>query len=416
MTSRHDAIVLGAGIVGISTAINLRKRGLSVALIDRREPGEETSFGNAGIIQREGVHPYLFPRDLRTIVEVALRRRTEANFHWSSLTSTAPFLWRYFRASTSIGGRRTFEANIQLFARCLSAHETLMEEAGSADLVAKRGWIRIFRDDGAMAAAQSQLDDLAELGLDAGYVDLKELGALEPHIETGRLAGGIHYRDPWTSSDPGALVKSYAELFTSFGGETIKADVSGMSRRDSGWAVTGEAGEFQADQMAVTLGPWSKSLLDTVGIRLPMGIKRGYHRHYRPTGNAYLSRPLVDDENGFVLAPMAKGIRLTSGAEFARHGAPKTPIQLERALPLARDLLPIGDSVEDEPWMGARPVFPDMLPVVGPAPGCPGLWLNFGHGHHGFTLGPATGELLAQMMTGEAPFCDPAPYRAERFG
>lgn len=415
MGPRHDAIVLGAGIAGVSTAIQLRKRGLSVALIDRREPGEETSYGNAGIIQREGVHPYLFPRDLRTIMGVALRRRTEAHYHLSSLPDAAPFLLRYFLASSASAGRRTFEANIPLFARCLSAHETLMEEAGSAELVVKRGWIRLFRHDRAMADAKSQLDDLAALGLDAGYLDQRELAALEPHIEAGRLAGAIHYRDPWTCSDPGALVKSYAALFTSLGGETIRAEVSGLSRRDGGWAATGDAGDVQADHLAVTLGPWSKTLLETVGIRLPMGIKRGYHRHYRPTGNAYLSRPLVDDESGFVLAPMAKGIRLTSGAEFARLDAPKTPAQLERVLPLARDLLPLEDSVEDEPWMGARPVFPDMLPVVGPAPGRPGLWLNFGHGHHGFTLGPATGELLAQMMTGEAPFCDPGPYRAERF-
>jgi D-lysine oxidase len=415
MTARHDAIVLGAGIAGISTAIHLRKRGLSVALVDRREPGEETSFGNAGIIQREGVHPYLFPRDIRTIIEVALKRRTDANYHLSSFFDIAPFLWRYFMASSPAGGQRTFEAAVPLFAHCLTAHEALMGEAGSADLVAKRGWIRLFRDDRATKGMQTQLDELAAMGLDAAHVDLKQLAILEPHIDTAKLSGGIHYRDPWTCSDPGALVKSYARLFEALGGEIVTLEVTGLKRHRDGWTANGDGRALSADVAAVTLGPWSKRLLDTAGVRLPMGIKRGYHRHYSPKGNAFLSRPLVDDENGFVLAPMARGIRLTSGVEFARHDAPKTPVQLERVLPLAREIFPLGSSVDDEPWMGARPVLPDMLPVIGPVPGKPGLWLNFGHAHHGFTLGPATGELLAQMITGETPYCDPAPYGADRF-
>jgi D-amino-acid dehydrogenase len=413
--ARYDAIVLGAGIVGVSTAIHLRKRGLSVALVDRREPGEETSFGNAGIIQREGVHPYLFPRDVRTVLDVALRRRTDAHYHLSALPETAPFLWRYFLASAPAVAQRTYDANIPLFAHCLDSHHGLMSEAGSADLVAKRGWIRLFRDDRTMADAQSQLDDLVGLGLDAGYVDLKELAVLEPHLDTARLAGGIHYRDPWTCGDPGALVKSYAALFASLGGATIKADISHIAALDGGWMAGGADGEFWADQLVVTMGPWSKHLLDTVGLRLPMGIKRGYHQHHHADGNAYLSRPVVDEQYGFALAPMAGGIRVTSGAEFARQDAPKTPHQLQQVLPVARRLFPLGESVDADPWMGARPVFPDMLPVIGAAPGMPGLWLNFGHGHHGFTLGPATGLLTAQMMTGEAPFCDTAPYSPQRF-
>lgn len=411
----HDAIVLGGGMVGVSTAIHLRKRGLSVALVDRREPGEETSFGNAGIIQREGIHPYLFPRDLRTIIDVALKRRTDADYHITSLASVAPFLWRYFRASTEEGGRRSLAANVPIFARCLDAHQALMDEAGSSGLIAKRGWIRLFRDDDAIPEADAQARELRDFGLDAVMPDLTELQALEPHLDVTRLAGAMHYRDPWTCSDPGALVKSYAELFTRLGGEIVRAEIFGLESGDGKWTVATDGPALCADHIAVTLGPWSKKLLDAAGLRLPMGVKRGYHEHYGATGNAYLSRPLLDDDYGFVMAPMARGIRLTSGAEFARQDAAKTPVQLRKVLPMARDLFPLADSVDPEPWMGARPVFPDMLPVVGRAPGMNGIWLNFGHGHHGFTLGPATGELVAQLITGETPFCDPEPYSAQRF-
>ncbi|HSO46537.1 MAG TPA: FAD-binding oxidoreductase, partial [Rhizobiaceae bacterium] len=132
-------------------------------------------------------------------------------------------------------------------------------------------------------------------------------------------------------------------------------------------------------------------------------------------GTAVLTRPVAADHYGFVLAPMSRGIRLTSGAEFARHDAKSTPVQLARAEPHARGLFPLGESVDKEAWMGARPVFPDLRPAIGKAPGLDGVWLNFGHAHHGLTLGPATGLLLAQMMSGAEPFTDASPYSAARF-
>ena len=147
-----------------------------------------------------------------------------------------------------------------------------------------------------------------------------------------------------------------------------------------------------------------------------MGFKRGYHMHYRPLGNAGLARPVVDAENGYLITPMTRGIRLTTGAEFALRDAPPTPVQLARVEPLARGIFPLGDRVDERPWLGARPCFPDMLPMIGAVPGRRGLWLDTGHHHLGFTQGPVSGRLLAELMTGEAPFTDPAPYRVDRFG
>ena len=113
---------------------------------------------------------------------------------------------------------------------------------------------------------------------------------------------------------------------------------------------------------------------------------------------------------------MRRGIRLTTGVEFALRDAIRTPVQLGRAEPIARDLFPLGERLDVDPWMGARPCTPDTLPVIGRAPRHAGLWLAFGHAHQGFTLGPVTGRLLAEMITGDTPFVDPAPYAAERFG
>jgi D-amino-acid dehydrogenase len=166
----------------------------------------------------------------------------------------------------------------------------------------------------------------------------------------------------------------------------------------------------------VALGPWSDLIFRPLGYSIPLGIKRGYHLHLAPRGNAVLNHPVLDFDLGFLLAPMNRGIRLTTGVEFAGRDAPSTPIQIEQALPRARALFPLGEAIEAKPWKGARPCLPDMLPVIGKAPRHAGLWFDFGHQHHGLTLGPATGRLLAEMMTGETPFADPRPFAAERFG
>ncbi len=182
--------------------------------------------------------------------------------------------------------------------------------------------------------------------------------------------------------------------------------------------MTTETGAITARQALLALGPFSDTLLRPLGLPLPLGIKRGYHMHYAyaPEGATNPSRPILDADGGYVLAPMARGIRLTTGVEFARRDASPTPVQLARTEPIARSLVPhLGERLDATPWMGARPCMPDMLPVVGAVPRHSDLWLNFGHQHLGLTLGPVTGRLIAELMTGETPFTDPTPYRAERF-
>jgi D-amino-acid dehydrogenase len=151
------------------------------------------------------------------------------------------------------------------------------------------------------------------------------------------------------------------------------------------------------------------------GVRAPFAAKRGYHLHLAAAGNATLSAGILDVDGGYAMIPMDRGIRITTGVEFARRDAPPSPVQIERALPYARELFPLGEALDEKPWMGSRPAIADSLPVIGRAPGYGDLWLAFGHSHLGFTLGPPTGRLLAEMMRGEKTFVDPAPYRADRF-
>ena len=354
-----DIIVLGAGVVGVSTALYLRKMGMSVALVDRRDPGEETSFGNSGIIQREGVHPYLFARSAAKLLGYAFNRMPEARWRLASLPAVAPFLWRYFLASNPRQARRTLDANLPLFAQCLTTHGELVEQAGCGGLIARKGWISVRRRASISAAQQSELADLSEIGLDAAEIGVEELARLEPDIDMLHIAGAIHYRDPWTVSDPGKLVKAYAKLFASVGGRIVHGNAETV-RRDAGrWHLDNSGVGLAADQIVVALGPWSKRFLDSFGVKLPMGLKRGYHRHFRPVGKARLRRPIFDSDSGYVLAPMTAGIRLTTGAEFAALDALPNPDQIDQCLAIARRSFPVGEPVEPTAWMGARPVMPE---------------------------------------------------------
>lgn len=241
-----------------------------------------------------------------------------------------------------------------------------------------------------------------------------QLRELEPHVSEP-IIGAIHFRGSPTSSDPGTLTKAYADLFTRRGGRLCKSDARRLSCESSGWSVPTETGPIEAREAVVALGPWSDDVFRPLGYDIPLAVKRGYHMHYGVQGNAMLSHPVRDADGGFALAPMSQGIRLTTGVEFADRDAPPSPVQLARDEPLGRELFPLAQRLEPEPWMGRRPCLPDMVPVIGKGERHQGLWFAFGHAHHGFTLGPVTGRLLAEMMTGEEPFTEPSCYAASRF-
>ncbi len=413
--ARTDVMVLGAGIVGTSTALQLAKRGLSVVLVDRRGPGEETSYGNAGVIGGAGVYPMAFPDDLRALVRIVLKRSPLANYHLGFLPKIAPWLLAFRAASKPEKLVETARIMRPLLARALGEHEILLREAGAERFLRKDGWISIYRSGRGFAALEPELELGATLGVRAVKLDPEAARALEPSLNPV-FRHAMHWPDIASVSDPLAVTRAYAARLAALGGVVVKGDARSLHRADGAWRVETGEGPVDAGQAVIALGPWAPDVLEPLGIRLPLAVKRGYHRHFRPRGNAGLTRPVVDPENGYALAPMEQGIRLTTGAEFADRDASPTPVQLERVTPVAKNLFPLGEPVEATPWLGSRPCFADSRPVVGRAPGQSGLWLCYGHGHYGLTLGPITGRLIAEMMIGTTPVMDPVPFSAERFG
>jgi len=406
-------LVLGAGMVGTCTALHLQQRGFEVTLVDRRAPGQETSFGNAGLIQSEAVEPYAFPRDPGFLLNVALGRGAEVHWHARGLWHMAGSLLRYLRHSHPTPHAQATEAYSRLIAHATEEHELLMVAAGAEDLVAREGFRFVFRTPKALEEAAQRAAVLHDrFGVRYQAENTTQLAQAEPALRPS-LAGALHWLDPWAVNNPGALVQRYADLFVARGGRVLTGDAGSLQPSGAAWSVKTTEGHVDAGLAVLALGPWADGAIRQLGYRFPLFIKRGYHQHYSaPTP---VRQPLLDAERGYVLAPMQRGLRLTTGAEFAPIDAPPSPVQLAKAEALARELVDLGQPLQEPPWMGARPCTADMLPVMGPAPRHKGLWFNFGHAHQGFTLGPVAGRLLAEMVQGQTTWIDPRPYLPSRF-
>ncbi len=407
--ARTDAIVLGAGIVGTSIALHLAKRGLSVALVDRAGVGEQTSFGNAGVIEGNTIFPPAFPSD-----PVALKRASEANYHFSFLPWALPWLMAFRAASRPDRIAESARLIRPLFGHAVAEHEALMAESGATHYLRKTGWLKVYRSERSFAALTPEFDLAAQFGLPLQSLDTAGAQALEPSLNPV-FAHAVFWPEAASVSNPLGVTRAYAARFAALGGITLHGDALTLHRVGQRWRVETNEGGLDASEVVVALGPWARDSLDRLGLRLPLMVKRGYHRHFRSDGDAALARPVLDAGPGYLITPMEMGLRITTGVEFAARDAKATPVQFERLLPKARELFPLGDQVDEKTWLGSRPCFPDSRPVIGRAPNLGGLWLAIGHAHWGLTLGPATGRMIAEMMVGDTPFCDPAPYRAERF-
>ncbi|MBE9636790.1 NAD(P)/FAD-dependent oxidoreductase [Salipiger mangrovisoli] len=394
-----EILVLGAGMVGVSTALALQARGHAVSLVDRSAPGRETSFGNAGIIQAEAAEPYGLPRDLGTLWSMVSGRSNDVTWSLRGVTQMAPALWSYFRQSAPRRHAEISRTYAQLTARATQDHAPLVEAAGAGNLIARQGMVQLYRDRAAFDADAAEAERLRrDYGVRHRALSGEDYRREDPALLRDP-AGIIHWTDSWSCSAPGCLVHSYAKLFASRGGRLLEGDAASLRHSAHGWTVNTVAQAVEAEHAIVALGPWSPTLLRRFGYRIPMIYKRGYHGHFE-TPRPPL-RPIVDMDNGVVAGQMRAGLRIATGAALVTRKAPADLRQLDRGRAALSDMLEIGARVDEPQWSGTRPCLPDMLPLVGAAPRHQRLWFHFGHGHQGFTLGPTTGALLAAAIDGE---------------
>jgi D-amino-acid dehydrogenase len=407
-----DVIVLGAGIVGVSAAYAARQRGLSVILVDRREPGSETSYGNAGILSSGSILPLNKP-SLWNALPAYLTNR-HAALRWDPAWSLRNIDWivRFLANATNSHVRPRATALHGLIGASLKLHREWIVKADAGQRIRETGWLKAWRSD-AVGAAKEEQALLAEYGIESQLLDRQAISALEPNILPIYKVGLLHTQTASVDS-PGEVVKAYAKMFAGSGGEIRQSDIKAIVPDGDGWRVLLADREIAARHVVVALGPWSADLLRPLGYRVPLAFECGYHQEFTPNPARSLLRPIHDAEGSFLMTPMERGIRVTSGVELTARDAPSSLAQLDAVVPVARSVVEFGAAV-GEPWRGARPTLPDSLPMIGPAPRHSGLWLSFGHQHIGFTTGPATGAAIAAMIAGAQPPFNAAPFSPGRY-
>ncbi|MDP4026165.1 FAD-binding oxidoreductase [Methylobacterium sp. NEAU 140] len=296
--------------MGSRSPSTCQKRGFRTLLVDRGAPGGGTSYGNAGLIQREAVVLYAFPRDLPTLLRLARNRAPEARYDPRFLPRIAPFLARYWWHSRVDRHAAIARRYAPLITHALDAHRALAAEAGASDRIRAGGWVLAFRTPAARAAALADAEAVRRAyGVGFEDLDAAALGAREPHLAADRLEGGILRPDAASVDDPQGLTRAYLDHFLSLGGRFARGDAATLVPSGDAWRVLTDGGEVGAPRAVLALGPWADTVTRRLGYRLPLAVKRGYHRHYRLLGNAGLALPVLDAERGVMLAPMRMGLR-----------------------------------------------------------------------------------------------------------
>lgn len=400
-------------MVGVSCALSLQQRGFAVTLIDRREPGRETSYGNAGVLARSSIVPLNNPGLFGKLTDYLGNRHPALNLNWKRALTRPGWLLRFLWEARPSQAAARIAALESLTASTLERHRTLMAQAGVSHRLRETGTLKVWRTEAGHAAAKAEQDFLTAHGIASQVLDRQGISGVEPALNPIFHAGLLCLENASVDS-PGAVTQAYADLFAQRGGRIEQAQVERLTHNGSGWQAQTDKGAFDAEIAVVALGPWSMDLLAPMGLDSKLDVERGYHRHLQAEAGARLSRPVYDVDAAYFMAPMEQGYRITSGVDLSHRDAPDDHRQIDMVTKSAREAFPLKEFA-GETWRGARPTLPDSLPIIGEAPRNSGLWLAFGNQHLGFSTGPITGEIVAALVCGETPPVDPKPFAPGRY-
>ncbi len=412
----ESVVVIGAGIVGVACALELQRRGARVTLIDRKEPGQETSYGNAGVLPPSSLMPFNNPGLWRALPKLMRNRSAEVRYDPKFLARRLGWTLGFLASARRAVFDKTTVALDGLIRLSMAEHRRLLAEAGVLGRLRENGWMFLYRSAEGFAASRFLRRTLDDFGVVAQVLDAQGLAELEPGL-TPVFSHALWIKGAASVDSPGRVVQAYADLFAARGGTIQRREVKRLARDGNGGWLMRDAtgGETEAPQVVVALGPWAMDLLADLGISVPLAFERGYHMHYRPPATETLRRPVYDVSGGYVLTPMVDGLRLTTGVELADRDAAPNLAQLDMAEKSAREAFALGERLDATAWMGRRPTLPDSRPMIGQASGHAGLWFAFGHQHIGFCTGPGSAALLGALMFGEPAPIDPQPFAPQRF-
>jgi len=414
MNEQSDVTVLGAGIIGVCCALHLQERGLSVTLVDRLEPGEATSYGNAGVISPWSCVPQSMPGLWKSVPKWLLDPQGPVRARLSILPRLLPWSMAFFRNAQIDRLQSIADTMAYLVSDNAVAYKALLQGTGHEDLVRDSWNVSVFR-----GAATPNLDDLAwKLRVDRGapveVVNRGELKEIEPDL-SDEYHSAVIFKDQARAYNPSKICKVLAEKAIKNGARFVIGDVKEIRPTDSGgFDLMLDGQTVPVNKLVLCGGIWSDKLLRKLSIKLPLMAERGYHLEFQNPGVS-LNNSLLDVSQKFIVSSMEGGLRSAGTAEFAHVDAPPDYRRADILEPLTKQMLPGLNTSEAKRWMGIRPSFPDNLPVIDRMPGFENLFGAFGHSHYGLGMAPGTGRVLAQIVTDTSPNAGLEGVQVSRF-
>ncbi|WP_432474613.1 NAD(P)/FAD-dependent oxidoreductase [Amphritea sp. HPY] len=412
MENKHIAIV-GAGVVGLSTALNLQQAGYRVTLIDRDDPGMGTSFGNAGLFADYARLPFTKFAMMRKMPGMLLDRTSPLSMQGSYLPNLVPYGWGFFKSCFRANYEKGCRALTSLQRLAPAADHKLLQLAGSEDLVKANGCLALF--DSEQSIAEAKTGDMAERiqqGVNLEFLSAGEVTELEPELAAFH-AGGVFYPNTRFTVSPVAISQRYAGHFAANGGMIVQDEVQEIIASGKGVTLRLSDTSMHFDNLVLCAGVASKQLLKPLGCNFPLVSERGYHLTLDTDGKQ-LNRPVGWLDKAVFLTPMSDGVRLAGTAEFADADAPLNQQRANVMLQHAKVMLGLEPEIKST-WVGSRPSTPDSLPVIGSLNKYPQISVAFGHGHLGLTFGAVTGQLIKETISDEKTSVDLTPFAPERF-
>lgn len=415
-TLDRSVIVVGAGIVGISCALALQGRGYQVTVVDRLEPGEACSYGNAGVIATSSCLPLVMPGTLRKAPGWLLRRDGPLAIDWRYLPRLAGWFRQARRFKTDSEVRRIAAALFDLHGRAVEDHLAQAREAGCADIIEPTRYLHVYRTEESFRGEARAWQLRRELGFSFEVVDGRALSEIEPQLAPG-FATGVLLEGHAIARNPGRLVKALARDLVNRQGSICRAEVRAIKPDADGRIVVETAsgsGALEAGSVVLAAGVWSATLAKGLGHDFPLVSERGYHVMFEDPG-LHLAQPVMLADSKVVATSMEEGLRLAGTAEFADVDRPASMRRVAALRETAIRLLPALRDGRWRHWTGARPSLPDTLPVIGRSHLHRNVCFAFGHGHTGLTASATTARAIADLVAGDKPPLDMHPFRAERF-
>ena len=416
MAPPEHVLVLGAGIVGVSTALRTLRHGIRVTLIDRLPPGDATSFGNAGVLASCSMIPVTVPGLPGKVPGMLADPHGPLYLRWRYLPKMLPWLRDYLKncskeRATDIAGKLA-----GITSDSLQEHLTLAHGTAAEKRIRKMGYAFAYRTRAAFDSDAFGWNLRKQHGFEFEIFEDDAVREIEPTIGPAYQCLVVSHEQHGTIDEPGNYVKDLASTFVSEGGELVQAEVATIEVHDQQFEglKLRDGRLLRADSLVLAGGAWSAQLLRPLGIHIPLEAERGYHVELCDC-NIVPKHAVSVTDGKFVATPMNGRLRLAGLVELAGLDAPAISAPIRTLIARAKQIFPTLQYGETSEWMGRRPSTPDSLPVIGQAPGITGLHLAFGHQHIGLTSGPRTGRLLADSIAGLTPNVDMTAYSAERF-